>query len=161
MFQAALQKERLANQAALDKERLASQVALHAALEKERLASHAALEAPLVKERLASQVALDERDQATTRLIEEERSRNEAGQRALYELFVVSFFHISQIMCVMSVSLLTNTTHSSGSVREERSSPSADDRLLFDWHGEFHYKLVLIIECHRANSDIAKYLSTE
>ncbi len=66
VFQAALQKERLANQAALEKERLASQAAL--------------------------QAALDERDQTTTQLIEEERSRNEAGQRALYELFVVSFF---------------------------------------------------------------------
>ena len=53
VFQDALQKERAANQAAL---------------EKERLASHAALPA-----------ALDERDQTTTRLIEEERSRNEAG----------------------------------------------------------------------------------
>ena len=86
MFQAALQKERLANQAALEKERLASQ-------------------APL-------QAALDERDQTTTRLIEEERARNEVSQRALYELFVVSFFHISQITCVMSISLLTNKTHS-------------------------------------------------
>ena len=61
-------------------------------------------------------------------------------------------------MCVMSVSLLTNTTDSSRSVREERSSPSAAARLLFDWHGEFHYKLVLIIECHPDNIDIAKYL---
>ena len=85
---------------------------LKAALQKERAANQAALE----KERLASQAALDERDQTTTRLIEEERAQNEAGQRALYELFVVCFFHISQIMCVMSVSLLTNTTHSSGSV---------------------------------------------
>ena len=33
MFQAALQKERLANQAALEKERLASQAALQAALD--------------------------------------------------------------------------------------------------------------------------------
>ena len=66
MFQAALQKERLANQDALEKERLASQDAL--------------------------QAALDERDQSTARLLEEERARNEAGQRALYELFVVSFF---------------------------------------------------------------------
>ena len=57
MFQAALQKERLANQAALEKERLASQAAL--------------------------QVALEERDQTTARLIKEERARNEAGQRAL------------------------------------------------------------------------------
>uniref|UniRef100_A0A8I7BBB9 Uncharacterized protein n=1 Tax=Hordeum vulgare subsp. vulgare TaxID=112509 RepID=A0A8I7BBB9_HORVV len=72
-IEAALQKERLVNQAALEKERLANQ----AALEKERLASQASLQA-----------ALDERDQTTTRLIEEERSRNEAGQRALYELFV-------------------------------------------------------------------------
>uniref|UniRef100_A0A8I6YI08 Uncharacterized protein n=1 Tax=Hordeum vulgare subsp. vulgare TaxID=112509 RepID=A0A8I6YI08_HORVV len=72
-IEAALQKERLANQAALEKERLANQ----AAIEKERLANQAALQA-----------ALDERDQTTTRLIEEERSRNEAGQRALYKLFV-------------------------------------------------------------------------
>ncbi len=49
-------------------------------------------QAALQKERLASQAALDERDQTTTRLIEEEGSRNEAGQRALYELFVVCFF---------------------------------------------------------------------
>ena len=115
-------------------------MANHAALEKERLASQAALQA-----------ALDERDQTTTRLLEEERARNEAGQRAVYEIFVVCFFHISQIMCVMSVSLLINTTHSSRSVREERSSPSTDPRLLFDWHGEFHYKVVLIIECHHVN----------
>ena len=124
-MQAALYKERAANQVALEKERLASQAALQAALE--------------------------ERDRTTARMIEEEMARNDAGQWALYELFVVSFFHISQIMCVMSVSLLTNTTHSSWSVREERSSPSADAHLLFDWHGEFHYKLVLIIECHHAN----------
>uniref|UniRef100_A0A8I6WP09 Uncharacterized protein n=1 Tax=Hordeum vulgare subsp. vulgare TaxID=112509 RepID=A0A8I6WP09_HORVV len=68
-IEAALQKERLANQAALEKERLASQAALE-------------------KERLASQAAPDERDQTTAQLIEEERSRNETGQRALYELFV-------------------------------------------------------------------------
>ena len=66
VFQAAPQKERAANQAALEKERAASQAAL--------------------------QAALDERDQNTTRLIEEERSRNEAGQQAMYELIVVSFF---------------------------------------------------------------------
>ncbi|KAI5001068.1 hypothetical protein ZWY2020_011027 [Hordeum vulgare] len=75
--EAALHKERAANHAALEKERLVSQAALHAALEKERL---------------ASQTALDERDQNTARLIEEERARKEAGQRALYELFVVGFF---------------------------------------------------------------------
>ncbi|KAI4971039.1 hypothetical protein ZWY2020_001953 [Hordeum vulgare] len=74
----------LAIEVALQKERLANQ----AALEKERLASEAALEAALEKERLASQAALDETDQTTARLIEEERLRNEAGQRALYELFV-------------------------------------------------------------------------
>jgi len=77
VFQAALQKERLANQAAPEKERLASEAALQVALEKDRL---------------ASQATLDERDHTTARLIEEERSRHEAGQRALYELFVVSFF---------------------------------------------------------------------
>ena len=63
-----------------------------AALQKERLANQATLE----KERLASQAALDERDQTTTRLIEEERARNEAGQRALYELFVVFFFTLTK-----------------------------------------------------------------
>ena len=46
-----------------------------AALQKERAANQAALE----KERLASQAALDERDQTTARLLEEERARNEAG----------------------------------------------------------------------------------
>ena len=66
------------------------------ALQKERAANQAALE----KERLASQAALDERDQTTARLIEEERSRNEAGQRALYELFVVSFFFTLAKSCV-------------------------------------------------------------
>ena len=59
-----------------------------AALQKERLANQAALE----KERLASQAALDESDKTTARLIEDESSWNEAGQWALYELFVVSFF---------------------------------------------------------------------
>ena len=53
---------------------------LQAALQKERAGNKAALD----KERLASQVAL----QAAL----EERDRNDAGQRALYELFVVSFF---------------------------------------------------------------------
>ena len=48
------------------------------------------------------------------RLIEEERARNEAAHLATYELIVVIFFlYISQIMCVMYVSLLTNTTDSS------------------------------------------------
>ena len=74
VFQAALQKERAANQAALEKERLASQAAL--------------------------QATLDERDQTTTRLIEEERSRNGAGQRSVYELFVVSFFFTLAKSCV-------------------------------------------------------------
>ena len=70
VLQAGLQKERAANQAALEKERLASHTALQAALE--------------------------ERDRTTTRLIEEERARNEAGQRALYELFVVFFFTLTK-----------------------------------------------------------------
>ena len=74
VFQAALQKERAANQAALEKERLASQAAL--------------------------QATLDERDQTTARLLEEERARNEAGQRAMYELFVVSFFFTLAKSCV-------------------------------------------------------------
>uniref|UniRef100_A0A8I6YCE5 Uncharacterized protein n=1 Tax=Hordeum vulgare subsp. vulgare TaxID=112509 RepID=A0A8I6YCE5_HORVV len=87
-IEAALEKERLANQAALEKERLANQVAL----EKERLASQAAL-----------QVTLDERDQNTTRFIEEERSRNEAGQRALYELFVGLCYKSGQVPPPMPV----------------------------------------------------------
>ena len=85
VFQAALQKERAANQAALEKERLASQAALEAALEKERL---------------ASQAALDERDQTTARLIEEERSRNEMGHLSMYELIVVTLFFTLARSCV-------------------------------------------------------------
>ena len=74
VFQAALQKERAANQAAVEKERLASQATL--------------------------QAALDERDQTTARLIEEERSRNEAGQRALYEIFAVRLIFTLAKSCV-------------------------------------------------------------
>ncbi|KAI5012806.1 hypothetical protein ZWY2020_025072 [Hordeum vulgare] len=76
-IEAALQKERAANQAALEKERLASQDAL--------------------------QAALDERDQTTTRLIEEERARNEAGQRAMYELLMGLCEKSGQVPPPMSV----------------------------------------------------------
>ena len=58
VFQAALLKDRAANQAALEKERVANQAAL--------------------------QVILEERDWTTTRLLEEERARNEAGHLAMY-----------------------------------------------------------------------------
>ena len=57
----------------------------------------------LQKERPATQALLEERDRVaaekellaeekTTRLLEEERARNEAAHRAMYELLVVSFF---------------------------------------------------------------------
>uniref|UniRef100_A0A8I6WJZ8 Uncharacterized protein n=1 Tax=Hordeum vulgare subsp. vulgare TaxID=112509 RepID=A0A8I6WJZ8_HORVV len=96
-IEAALEKERLANQAALEKERLANQ----AALEKERLASQAALQA-----------ALDERDQTTPRLIEEDRSRNEAGQQDQYELFVGLCEKSGQVLPPMPVSSSIGTNNS-------------------------------------------------
>ena len=74
MLQASLQKERAAKQAALEKEKVAKQAALQAALE--------------------------ERDQTTDRLIEEERDRNEASHLAMCELIVVSFFFTLAKSCV-------------------------------------------------------------
>ena len=63
------------------------------------------LQATLQKERATTQALLEERDwvaakkellakEKTARLLEEERARNEAAHRAMYELFVVSFFCI-------------------------------------------------------------------
>ena len=59
------------------------------------------LQAAIQKERAAMQAAMAEKDkeireleERTTALVEAERARNEASTRAIYELFVVSFFCI-------------------------------------------------------------------
>ncbi|KAI4991965.1 hypothetical protein ZWY2020_040351 [Hordeum vulgare] len=84
------------------------ELAIEAALLKERAANQAALE----KESLASQVALDERDQTTAQLIEEERARNEAGQWALYELFVGMCKKSGQVPPLMPVFSSIGTNNS-------------------------------------------------
>ena len=64
------------------------------------------LQAAIQKERAAMQAAMAEKDkeireleERTTALVEAERARNEASTRAIYELFVVSFFFmLFQIM---------------------------------------------------------------
>ena len=69
------------------------------------------LQAALQKEREATQALLVDRDQQAAekerefeermaRLLEEERARNEASHRAMYELFVVSFFYILGKSCM-------------------------------------------------------------
>lgn len=57
------------------------------------------LQAAIQKEREAMQAAMAEKDkeireleERTTALVEAERARNDASNRAIYELFVVSFF---------------------------------------------------------------------
>jgi hypothetical protein len=57
------------------------------------------LQAAIQKEREAMQAAMAEKDkeireleERTTALVEAERARNDASTRAIYELFVVSFF---------------------------------------------------------------------
>ena len=57
------------------------------------------LQAAIQKERGAMQAAMAEKDkeireleERTTALVEAERARNDASTRAIYELFVVSFF---------------------------------------------------------------------
>ena len=57
------------------------------------------MQAAIQKERAAMQAAMAEKDkeireleERTTALVEAERARNDASKRAIYELFVVSFF---------------------------------------------------------------------
>ena len=57
------------------------------------------LQAAIQKKREAMQAAMAEKDkdmreleERTTALVEVERARNDASNRAIYELFVVSFF---------------------------------------------------------------------
>ena len=59
------------------------------------------LQAAILKEREAMQAVMVEKDkemreleERTTVLVEAERARNDASNRAKYELFVVSFFFI-------------------------------------------------------------------
>ena len=79
---------------------------LQALVEKERLKTQALLE-EAKREAAEREREMEER---TTKLLEEERNRNEASNRALYELIVVRFSCIfSQIMHVM-FALLSNMT---------------------------------------------------
>jgi hypothetical protein len=68
------------------------------------------LQAALHKERETTQTLLEERDrlaaererlaeEKTARLLEEERARNDASHRAMYELLVVSFLCILAKSC--------------------------------------------------------------
>ena len=68
------------------------------------------MQAAIEEERAKTQALLEERDrqeaerereaeERIVRLMEEERNRNDAGQRALYELIVVSFFCILAKSC--------------------------------------------------------------
>ena len=68
---------------------------LQVALQKEREATQALLEEQ------ARQAAEEKRDleERTARLLEEERARNDASHRAMYELLVVSFFFILGKSC--------------------------------------------------------------
>ena len=64
----------------------------------------------LLAEAAERQRELEER---TTKMLEEERARNDMQARAMYELLVVFFLHISQNIHVVFVSLLTSMTESS------------------------------------------------
>ena len=68
---------------------------LQATLQKERETTQA-----LLAEQ-ARQAAEEKRDleERTARLLEEERARNDASNRAMYELIVVSFFFILAKSC--------------------------------------------------------------
>ena len=68
---------------------------MQAALEKERAKTQELL-AEAKRQAAERERELEER---TATLLEEERSRSDAGQRALYELFVVSFFCILAKSC--------------------------------------------------------------
>ena len=81
---------------------------LQALVEKERLNTQALLE-EAKREAAEREREMEER---TAKLLEEESNRNEASNRALYELIVVSFSCIfSPIMHVM-FALLSNMTDS-------------------------------------------------
>ena len=68
---------------------------LQAALEKERAKTQELL-AEAKRQAAERERELEER---TATLLEEERNRNDASNRALYELFVVSFFCILAKSC--------------------------------------------------------------
>jgi hypothetical protein len=77
---------------------------LQAAIEAERAKTQAAIQEERVKtqalpEERDRQAAERESEERTARLMEEERNQNDAGQRALYELIVVSFFCILAKSC--------------------------------------------------------------
>ena len=68
------------------------------------------MQAAIEAERVKTQAAFEERDrqaaerdreneERTARLLEEERNRNDSANRAIYDLFVVSFFCILAKSC--------------------------------------------------------------
>ena len=70
---------------------------LQAIVEKERLKTKELVEE--AKREAQREAAEREMEDRTTRLLEEERNRNDLANRAMYELFVVSFFCILAKSC--------------------------------------------------------------
>jgi len=70
-------------------------VVLQAAIEEERAKTQELLE----EERRQAAEREREIEEWTARLLEEERNRNDLANRAMYELFVVSFFCILAKSC--------------------------------------------------------------
>ena len=68
---------------------------LQAAIEEER----AKTQELLVEERRQAAEREREIEERTARLLEEERNRNDLANRAIYELFAVSFFYILAKSC--------------------------------------------------------------
>ena len=68
---------------------------MQAALEKER----AKTQELLAEERRQAAERERETEERTARLLEEERNRNDLANRAIYELFAVSFFCILAKSC--------------------------------------------------------------
>ena len=68
---------------------------MQAALEKERANTQTLLEAA----RRQAEERERELEERTARLLEEERNRNDSANRAMYDLFVVSFFCILAKSC--------------------------------------------------------------
>ena len=76
---------------------------LQAAIEAERAKTHVAFEERdrQLAERDRQAAERDrENEERTARLLEEERNRNDSANRAMYELFMVSFFCILAKSCM-------------------------------------------------------------
>ena len=77
---------------------LTRSVVLQAAVEKERLKTQVLLEE--AKREAAERERERERVERTAKLLEEERNRNDASHRALYELIMVRFLCILAQSCM-------------------------------------------------------------